>query len=101
VLVPDEQRRLARGEQLDWRCRAGARYLHVCDPGLVHPCRVKLGTGTIPVADYTALDVEAAFRTPKPCAPHCGVAYAHRLSRLDAHRSQDARDERVRLPVLR
>ena len=100
LLVPPEQAALARGEQLSWRCRAGARYLHVCERGLVHPCGAKLGTGTIAIADYTQRDLDAAFAAPKPCASRCGVAYAHGLSRLDAHRSQRGRTQRVHLEVL-
>jgi MoaA/NifB/PqqE/SkfB family radical SAM enzyme len=104
LLVPAEQVALARGEVLEWKCRAGARYLHVCDRGLVHPCGAKLGTGSIPLEEYTMLDVEAAFRTAKRCAARCGVAYAHSLSRFDAHRSQDLDadpEPRTHLPVVR
>src|SRR3546814_6829929 len=30
------QRNLMRGQPNDWKCRAGARYLYICENGLVH-----------------------------------------------------------------
>src|SRR5215470_16808755 len=32
------QDNIARGIPNDWRCRAGARYLYICEDGLVHYC---------------------------------------------------------------
>src|SRR5436853_1225989 len=32
------QDNIAHGRENDWRCRAGARYLYICEDGLVHYC---------------------------------------------------------------
>src|SRR6516225_2297973 len=32
------QHNVARGREHDWKCRAGSRYLYVCEDGLVHWC---------------------------------------------------------------
>ena len=37
------QDNLADGKPNDWRCRAGARYLYVCEDGLVHYCSQQRG----------------------------------------------------------
>src|SRR5260221_5869828 len=37
------QDNLADGKPNDWRCRAGARYLYICEDGLVHYCSQQRG----------------------------------------------------------
>ncbi len=37
------QNNLADGKPNEWRCRAGARYLYVCEDGLVHYCSQQRG----------------------------------------------------------
>ena len=37
------QDNLADGKPNEWRCRAGARYLYVCEDGLVHYCSQQRG----------------------------------------------------------
>src|SRR5678816_3272058 len=37
------QENLARGEVNNWKCRAGARYLYICEDGLVHYCSQQRG----------------------------------------------------------
>ncbi len=37
------QDNIAHGRPQNWRCRAGARYLYVCEDGLVHYCSQQLG----------------------------------------------------------
>ena len=77
------QRKLARGEPNDWRCRAGARYLYICEDGLVHYCSQQRGYPGIPLAEYTSEDFEREYNTEKPCAPFCTVACSHKVSVLD------------------
>lgn len=77
-----------RDGRRDWRCRAGARYFHVCEDGLVHYCSSRHGSPGIPLADYGPGDLARAFDRPKPCAATCTQAYAHQISRMDARRSQ-------------
>jgi MoaA/NifB/PqqE/SkfB family radical SAM enzyme len=94
ALREDFQVELLRDGQIEWKCRAGARFFTVCEDGLVHLCTPKMGLGAKPLASYTVDDIRVAFETPKPCAATCPVAYAHQGSSLDGWRSQP------RLPSL-
>ena len=49
--------RLARGLPNDWQCRAGSRYLYVCEDGLVHYCSQQRGYPAVPLAKYTLADL--------------------------------------------
>lgn len=88
-LSEDFQETLIANGTVDWKCRAGARYLTICEDGLVHYCESSFGTPGIPLAQYTVDDVRRAFHLKKACAPTCAVAYAHQASRVDGWRSQD------------
>ena len=88
VLREDFQVTLLRDGQLDWKCRAGARFFTVCEDGLVHLCTPKMGLGAVRLLDYTVEDIRRAFDTPKPCAATCPVTYAHQGSSLDGWRAQ-------------
>ena len=37
------QENIANGKASDWRCRAGSRYLYICEDGLVHYCSQQRG----------------------------------------------------------
>lgn len=88
ALSEDFQQALIERGEIDWKCRAGARFFHVCEDGLVHLCAPRQGSPGKPLADYDAGDIEQAFHRRKWCAPSCPVAYAHQASRLDTFRSQ-------------
>ncbi|HVF88207.1 MAG TPA: radical SAM protein [Pyrinomonadaceae bacterium] len=77
------QNNLADGKPNDWRCRAGARYLYICEDGLVHHCSQQRGYPGIPLADYTTQDIEREYNSEKWCAPFCTVACVHKVSILD------------------
>ena len=79
---------LMRDGHIDWKCRAGARFFHVCENGLVHLCGPRYGEPAKPLADYGRDDIRRAFDTPKACAATCPVAYAHQVSRVDRFRGQ-------------
>src|SRR6516225_9409171 len=81
------QKNIARGIPNDWRCRAGARYLYVCEEGLVHYCSQQRGTPGVPLLTYTVDDIRREFLTPKWCAPYCTVGCVHRVSTMDFWRS--------------
>jgi MoaA/NifB/PqqE/SkfB family radical SAM enzyme len=83
------QDRLVRDGVTEWKCRAGGRFFHVNEFGNVDLCAPKTGTPSKPLADYTEADLRFAFDAPKPCVARCPVAYAHQLSRFDAHRGQN------------
>ena len=85
------QENLAKGKPNNWHCRAGARYLYICEDGLVHYCSQQRGYPGIPLADYTSEDVKREFNTRKPCAPRCTVSCVQRVSVIDHWRaSQEA-----------
>ena len=81
------QDNLADGKPNDWRCRAGARYLYICEDGLVHYCSQQRGNPGVPLESYTVDDIRREFATPKPCAPYCTVGCVHRVSTMDFWRS--------------
>lgn len=87
------QDNLAYGRPNVWKCRAGARYLYVCEDGLVHYCSQQRGHPGIPLAAYTRDDLRREYAAPKPCAPFCTIACVHRASTMDFWR--DPQDERA------
>jgi len=84
------QDNLAAGRANDWRCRAGARYLYICEDGLVHYCSQQRGYPGIPLADYTMEDFRREYDAEKPCAPLCTVACSHKVAILDNWRNPQA-----------
>ena len=44
---------IAQGKPNDWRCRAGARYMYICEDGLVHYCSQQRGYPAKPLEKYT------------------------------------------------
>src|SRR5215467_6292172 len=46
------QDKIARGEPNDWRCRAGSRYLYICENCLVHYCSPQRGYPGSPLTEY-------------------------------------------------
>jgi MoaA/NifB/PqqE/SkfB family radical SAM enzyme len=80
------QKNLMVGKPNSWSCRAGARYLYICEDGLVHYCSQQRGAPGIPLADYTPADIAREFDTAKACAPFCTVSCVHQASFLDAWR---------------
>jgi len=81
------QDNLADGNPNEWRCRAGARYLYICENGLVHYCSQQRGYPAVPLETYSLDDIRREFDTPKPCAPYCTVGCVHRVSTMDFWRS--------------
>ncbi len=81
------QDNIAYGRENKWKCRAGARYLYVCEEGLVHYCSQQRGYPGIPLADYTVEHIRREFITAKGCAPRCTVACVHYTSYMDFWRS--------------
>ena len=82
------QDNIAHGKPNHWRCRAGARYLYICENGLVHYCSQQRGYPGKPLAEYTVEDVRREYRTEKRCAPHCTVACVHQVSYMDFWRGK-------------
>ena len=76
------QDNLADGKPNEWRCRAGARYLYVCEKGLVHYCSQQRGYPACRSRRYTIDDIRREF-----CHPETVRALLH--GRLRAPRVDD------------
>lgn len=81
------QENIANAKPNNWKCRAGARYLYICEEGLVHYCSQQRGNPGTPLAEYTIEDIRREFITEKGCAPYCTVACVHQVSYMDFWRS--------------
>lgn len=81
------QDNLLHGKPNNWRCRAGARYLYICEDGLVHYCSQQRGYPAIPIEEYTVEDIYREYRTDKPCAPYCTISCVHQASVPDFWRT--------------
>jgi MoaA/NifB/PqqE/SkfB family radical SAM enzyme len=81
------QEAIAQGKPNDWRCRAGSRYLYICEDGLVHYCSQQRGFPGVPIAEYTTADVKREFLTAKACSPNCTVSCVHQISYIDHWRA--------------
>jgi len=77
------QDNIAHGKENNWRCRAGARYLYICEDGLVHYCSQQRGYPAKPLMQYTTDDIRREYRTAKGCAPRCTVACVHQVGYID------------------
>jgi MoaA/NifB/PqqE/SkfB family radical SAM enzyme len=82
------QKNLMTAKPNDWRCRAGARYLYICEDGLVHYCSQQRGSPGTPLSEYSVLDIAREYRSEKSCAPFCTVSCVHQASFLDAWRGR-------------
>ncbi|SRR5579883_1944767 len=74
---------IAQGRPNRWRCRAGARYMYVCEDGLVHYCSQQRGYPAKPLDQYTKEDIRREYLTEKGCAPYCTVSCVHYVSYFD------------------
>ena len=81
------QDNIAHGRPNEWRCRAGARYLYICENGLVHYCSQQRGYPAKPLELYSVEDIRREYLTEKSCAPHCTVSCVHQVSYLDMWRA--------------
>jgi MoaA/NifB/PqqE/SkfB family radical SAM enzyme len=77
------QHNIAKGLPNEWRCRSGARYLYICEDGLVHWCSQQRGYPGTPLSEYTIEDVRREYNTEKPCAALCTVSCVQQVSMLD------------------
>src|SRR5437868_682876 len=81
------QDNIAKGKPNEWRCRAGSRYLYICENGLVHYCSQQRGYPGIPLENYTREHLRREYLTEKACAPHCTVSCVHQVSIFDSWRA--------------
>jgi MoaA/NifB/PqqE/SkfB family radical SAM enzyme len=74
---------IAEGKPYEWRCRAGARYLYICEDGLVHWCSQQRGYPGTPLEEYTMEDFKREYTSEKWCAPTCTLQCVHQVGILD------------------
>jgi MoaA/NifB/PqqE/SkfB family radical SAM enzyme len=79
---------IALGKPNNWRCRAGARYMYICEDGLVHYCSQQRGYPGKPLDEYTKADIRREYLTEKSCAPYCTVSCVHMVSYFDFFRGK-------------
>ncbi|HEX4750850.1 MAG TPA: radical SAM protein [Bryobacteraceae bacterium] len=82
------QNDIANGRPSDWRCRAGSRYLYICEDGLVHYCSQQRGFPAKPLDNYTVEDIRREYVTQKSCAPMCTISCVHQISYFDFFRGE-------------
>ena len=81
------QRNLLAGKPNHWWwCRAGGRYLYICEDALVHYCSQQRGYPGIPLERYGAADIRREYLTKKACAPYCTIGCVHQASIVDRWR---------------
>jgi MoaA/NifB/PqqE/SkfB family radical SAM enzyme len=85
------QENISRGVANDWRCRAGSRYLYICEDGLVHYCSQQRGFPAIPLEEYSREHLEHEYHTQKTCAPHCTISCVQQVAMLDNFRDPQTR----------
>jgi MoaA/NifB/PqqE/SkfB family radical SAM enzyme len=79
---------IADGRPENWKCRAGSRYLYICEDGLVHYCSQQRGYPAKPLEQYTVEDIRREYITEKSCAPYCTVSCVHYVSYFDFWRGE-------------
>ncbi len=95
------QQNLVVGKPNNWRCRAGARYLYICEDGLVHYCSQQRGYPGIPLEEYTVEDIRREYYTEKKCAPYCTISCVHQASMADFWRNPQGLQVKKRRPVTK
>ncbi len=85
------QKNIARGLPNDWRCRAGSRYLYICEDGLVHYCSQQRGYPAVPLAEYTREHLDHEYHTRKACAPRCTISCVQQVAMIDNWRHPQTR----------
>jgi len=87
------QDKIANGEPSEWKCRAGGRYLYICEDGLVHYCSQQRGYPARPLLEYTPADIRRHYLTKKSCASYCTVSCVHQISYFDFFRDPQTLDD--------
>jgi MoaA/NifB/PqqE/SkfB family radical SAM enzyme len=81
------QKNLSLGQPNDWQCRAGSRYLYICEDGLVHWCSQQRGYPGLLLERYGPADLEREYGSVKSCAPFCTVGCVHRVAQVNELRA--------------
>jgi len=82
------QNNVINGLPNQWHCRAGGRFLYICEDGLVHYCSQQRGRPGVPLETYKQEDLLRHAATPKGCAPFCTISCVHQTAMLDEIRER-------------
>lgn len=82
------QENILHGRPNHWHCRAGGRFLYICEDGLVHYCSQQRGQPGTPLEAYSPEDLRREAATPKGCAPFCTITCVHQTAMLDSFREK-------------
>ncbi len=82
---------IALGRPHEWRCRAGSRYLYICENGLVHYCSQQRGYPAVPLEGYTVERLRHEYYTRKACAPRCTISCVQQVAMIDNWRDPQTR----------
>ena len=74
---------LLQGEEPEWICKAGSRYLYIDEDGNVQWCASQLGRFVKPIEEYTTADLNEQASLKKGCEEGCSVGCAFRCSLVD------------------
>jgi len=80
------QKNLVQGLPNRWHCRAGCRYLYICEDGLVHRCSQQRGIPGVALGSYSREDLDRESHAVKPCSEFCTVSCVHQTAMLDSFR---------------
>ena len=94
------QKNLMHGEPIDWKCRAGARYLYICEDGKLHWCSQQRGYPGIPLLEYTREDIRREFHTEKACSASCTLSCVHQMSMFDRYRGRQTIPDPTPAPLV-
>ena len=78
---------IVEGRPRQWACRAGGRYLYICESGRVHYCSQQRGYPGVRLEEYSIEDLRREYRTAKSCAPSCTISCVNQVSLVDAWRA--------------
>src|SRR5436853_802698 len=95
------QHAIAQGKPNDWKCRAGARYMYICEDGLVHYCSQQRGFPGKPLAEYTVADIRHHYAIEKSCAPYCTISCSHQTAYMDWWRNPQHADPELHSSPLK
>jgi MoaA/NifB/PqqE/SkfB family radical SAM enzyme len=74
---------LLRGEEPEWHCRAGHRYLYVDEYGVLQLCASQTGRIGRNIVDCRPADLRGYGDEKKGCEPGCIIGCAYRASVID------------------
>ncbi len=78
---------MRKGVPINGAAAPAARYLYICEDGLVHYCSQQRGHPGIPLEKYTIDDIRREYLAEKGCAPNCTVSCVHQVSVFDSWRA--------------